>query len=69
MICMGRRFDAVFTRFVEKSKYRKMISNIGQYRNIGSTKGVKANLLWEYKIRSLNGTLIKNILENLRTNC
>ena len=27
--------------FVERSKYRKMMSNIGQYRKIGSTKGVQ----------------------------
>ena len=29
-----------FKGFVEKSKYRKMMSNIGLYRKIGSTKGV-----------------------------
>lgn len=32
-----------FKGFVEKSKYRKMMSNIGQYREIGSTKGVQKN--------------------------
>ena len=32
-----------FKGFVEKSKYRKMMSNIGLYRKIGSTKGVQKN--------------------------
>ena len=58
---MERHSNAVSTGFVEKSKYRKMMSNIGQYRKNGSTTGVKELLLWEYKICSLNGTMIKNI--------
>lgn len=29
-----------FKGFVEKSKYRKMMPKIGQYRKIRSTKGV-----------------------------
>ena len=29
--------------FVEKSKYHKMMSNIGQNRKIGSKKGVQKN--------------------------
>lgn len=40
MICMERLFNVISTGFIEKSKYRKMMSNIGQYRKIGSTKGV-----------------------------
>ncbi len=43
MICTERHSNVVFTGFVEKSKYRKMMSNIGQYRKIGSTKGVQKN--------------------------
>lgn len=43
MTCTEHRFNAGSTGFVEKSKYRKMMSNIGQYRKIGSTKGVQKN--------------------------
>lgn len=43
MIWWERRFNAVSTGFVEKSKYYKMMSDIGQYRKIGSTKGVQKN--------------------------
>lgn len=39
-----------FKGFVEKSKYRKMMSNIGQYREIGSTE----KSLWEYKKYDIN---------------
>lgn len=40
MIWWERRFNAVSTGVVEKSKYRKMMSNIGQYREIWSTKSM-----------------------------
>lgn len=32
-----------FKGFVEKTKYREMMSNIGQYCKIGSIKGVRKN--------------------------
>ncbi|EEA83831.1 hypothetical protein CLONEX_00224 [[Clostridium] nexile DSM 1787] len=40
MTCTEHRFNAGSTGFVEKSKYRKMMLNIGQYCKIGSTKSM-----------------------------
>lgn len=40
MIWKEHPFKVVFVGFVEKSKYRKMMLNIGQYRKNGSTTGV-----------------------------
>lgn len=39
-----------FTGFVENSKYRKMVSNIGQYHKIESTKGVQKSLYGSIKV-------------------
>lgn len=46
-----------FKGFVEKSKYHKMMSNIGQYRKIGSTKGVQ-----KYDINCLLEQYYKGVL-------
>ena len=39
-----------FKGFVEKSKYRKMMSNIGQYRKIGSTTEYRKILMGVQKV-------------------
>lgn len=50
MTCTEHRFNAGSTGFVEKSKYRKMMSNIGLYRKIGSTKGIQKILMGVQKV-------------------
>ena len=61
MICTERHSNVVFTGFVEKSKYRKMMSNIGQYRKIGSTKGVQKSPCGSTKKHDIN-KFAKNII-------
>ena len=54
--------------FAEKSKYRKMIPNIGQYRKIGSTKGVQNTPLQEYKKYDIN-CLVEQYHEGILCKC
>ena len=50
MTCTEHRFNAGSTGFVEKSKYRKMMLNIGQYCKLEVQREYKKALMGVQKV-------------------